>query len=50
MPFLNAHKQNTNFKNNLKIIDARFPKKCRTTKVDFKFTGPCKKKCVQTIK
>ena len=33
-----------NFKDNLRTIEARFPKKLRTTEAHFEFTGPYKKK------
>ena len=35
-----------NFKDNLKTIEAQFPKKLRTTEAHFEFTGPYKKKSV----
>ena len=35
-----------NFKDNLRIIEAQFPKKLRTTEAHFEFTGPYKKKRV----
>ena len=34
------------FKDNLKTIEAQFPKKLRTTEAHFEFTGPYKKKSV----
>ena len=35
-----------NFKDNLRTIEAQFPKKLRTTEAHFEFTGPYKKKRV----
>ena len=32
------------FKDNLRTIEAQFPKKLRTTEAHFEFTGPYKKK------
>ena len=32
------------FKDNLRTIEAKFPKKLRTTEAHFEFTGPYKKK------
>ena len=34
------------FKDNLKTIEAQFPRKLRTTEAHFEFTGPYKKKRV----
>ena len=34
------------FKDNLRTIEAQFPKKLRTTEAHFEFTGPYKKKSV----
>ena len=34
------------FKDNLRTIEAKFPKKLRTTEAHFEFTGPYKKKSV----
>ena len=34
------------FKDNLRTIEAQFPKKLRTTEAHFEFTGPYKKKRV----
>ena len=36
------------FKDNLRTIEAQFPKKLRTTEAHFEFTGPYKKKRVYT--
>ena len=35
------------FKDNLRTIEAQFPKKLRTTEAHFEFTGPYKKKSVE---
>ena len=34
------------FKDNLRTIEARFPKNLRTTEAHFEFAGPLKKKCI----
>ena len=38
----------TYFKDNLRTIEAQFPKKLRTTEAHFEFTGPYKKKACNT--
>ena len=37
------------FKDNLRTIEAQFPKKLRTTEAHFEFTGPYKKKRVYAL-
>ena len=37
------------FKDNLRTIEAQFPKKLRTTEAHFEFTGPYKKKACNVI-